>query len=255
VARYPANPIVCGRKFCAGCGRWRLIVDFSTRSSSRDVLQLQGRCHPCQAAYLREWRANLEPVVKEKIRQEDRARAKRVHRRRTSEERAAEAAQQRAYRERNRERLLAAQRQKHAELMKDPKYAEEYRGNRRMNYRLRAEREGRNVRELRKETYANGNGKAPLKGRRRFPSKPIADLISEWLGELGGAQLNNAAYNDKAGAVFGAGFIQLAELTGIPDRTLRAYVAGERPTVQYATLDAICAALDTPIASLYPEAR
>lgn len=39
------NPVVCGRKFCAGCGRWRQIVDFSCHK--RDPLQVNARCYAC----------------------------------------------------------------------------------------------------------------------------------------------------------------------------------------------------------------
>lgn len=39
------NPVVCGRKFCAGCGRWRLACDFAAHR--REPLQLNARCHAC----------------------------------------------------------------------------------------------------------------------------------------------------------------------------------------------------------------
>jgi transcriptional regulator with XRE-family HTH domain len=50
-----------------------------------------------------------------------------------------------------------------------------------------------------------------------------------------------------------AGYEQLADLTGVSDRTLREVAHGERSLVLYETADAICVGLDTPLALLYPD--
>lgn len=39
------NPVVCGRKHCTGCGRWRHAVDFFAHC--RSPLQLASRCKTC----------------------------------------------------------------------------------------------------------------------------------------------------------------------------------------------------------------
>lgn len=43
-----SNPVVCGRKFCSICGRWRPAVDFSCYR--RDPLKLASRCRTCARA-------------------------------------------------------------------------------------------------------------------------------------------------------------------------------------------------------------
>jgi hypothetical protein len=47
------NPIVCGRKFCRRCGRWRHIVDFSPHSRG-PKLHLSARCQTCVRIGMRE---------------------------------------------------------------------------------------------------------------------------------------------------------------------------------------------------------
>ena len=61
------NPIVLGRKFCAGCGRWRQIGDFE-----RMPRGLRARCRVCQRTYQRELYRDRSP---------ERAEAKREYRR------------------------------------------------------------------------------------------------------------------------------------------------------------------------------
>lgn len=51
------NPIVCGRKFCAGCGRWRHICDFSS-NKREPKLALNSRCRTCERIAQREMRAD-----------------------------------------------------------------------------------------------------------------------------------------------------------------------------------------------------
>lgn len=41
-----SNPVVCGRKFCARCGRWRHAVDFSPHGR-RGATRLNSRCRTC----------------------------------------------------------------------------------------------------------------------------------------------------------------------------------------------------------------
>jgi transcriptional regulator with XRE-family HTH domain len=121
----------------------------------------------------------------------------------------------------------------------------------RNDYRLRAEREGREVRTLRPETYANGNGKTFHGGH--LPVGPLRELVSGWLGQHHGKQLGGHDWNGNG--VVAAGYEQLADLTGVSDRTLREVAHGERTFVLYETADRVCTGLDTPLASLYPKKR
>lgn len=221
-------------------------MEFSCRS--REPFQLQGQCYACQRAYRRQWNA-ANPERVDRYQREFRARNPEKMR-----ETWREARERRAADPERLDHLRQLRREAYWRMREDPKRWAEHLETGRMRYRERAAREGRTVRVISKEDYANGNGKAPLKGARRFPAQPVADLISEWIGDLGGVPLGNSNYAYK-NSVYGAGFLQLAELSGIPDRTLRAYVTGERTTIQYRTADAICAALDTPLSSLYPEMR
>ena len=52
IRRGGANPIACGRKFCASCGRWRLLVEFHRAYDGRD-----GGVHSyCETCYRRSQR-------------------------------------------------------------------------------------------------------------------------------------------------------------------------------------------------------
>jgi hypothetical protein len=234
--------IVCGRKFCSACGKWRLVSDFPCRR--RDPLRLQGRCHPCTNAYRREWAKGHPEQVKAASRKHREANLERLRK------------QEREYERKRRAdpRTGPVVREQHraylSRIKQDPERWQRMLADRRMDYRLKAMREGRKVREIRKETYANGNGKAKVKAR--FAAEPLAALISEWLGELGGRPLTNGAYNANP-SLQGAGYTHLAELTGVSDRRLRAIVGGEQPLVSSVVADAICTALETPLASVYLE--
>jgi transcriptional regulator with XRE-family HTH domain len=56
------RPIICGRKFCTGCGRWRHICDFGAYQG-----RIRSRCRACQRAYQRAWHANATPEQRERI--------------------------------------------------------------------------------------------------------------------------------------------------------------------------------------------
>jgi transcriptional regulator with XRE-family HTH domain len=173
------------------------------------------------------------------------ARAKRS----TPEGKARDHAAVKRWRKENPEAYREADRRRRKKIAADPERHEEFLANRRINYRLRAQREGRKVRELSHEAYANGNGKPHPKGG-HLPTGPLGEVISAWIGEIGGKFLTGAYSDDNFNA---AGYAQLADLTGVSDRTLRAIARGERELVQYATADAIATGLDTPLALLYPD--
>jgi transcriptional regulator with XRE-family HTH domain len=49
------NPVICGRKFCARCGRWRHVVDFRPRRDAKTGLT--SYCDTCLRVVGRETRA------------------------------------------------------------------------------------------------------------------------------------------------------------------------------------------------------
>lgn len=51
------NPVVCGRKFCAKCGRWRLAMDFDVQRSPGRPDRLRSWCRTCQRISLRRYPA------------------------------------------------------------------------------------------------------------------------------------------------------------------------------------------------------
>lgn len=238
-----------GQRVCQWCGRAKVIGE--------EILPAGLYCTECKrerqrAKVRRNYRrklARMTPAELEAYRKRDAAWAR--AKRKTEAGRESDHAAVQRWRERHRERYLASARRSKAKAMSDPKRAEQLRADRRMNYRLTAAREGRQVRVPSEQTYAKRNGTALGK---LIPTEPLAGLISEWIGELGGRSLSNGSY-DRDPSLRGAGYEQLAELCGISDRTLRAVVTGERKTLHYVTADAICAAVDFPIAALYPDAE
>jgi len=58
------SPVELGRKFCAGCGRWRLALDFAPWKG-----RLRARCRTCTRRYQRQWLANCTPEQRERIRE------------------------------------------------------------------------------------------------------------------------------------------------------------------------------------------
>jgi hypothetical protein len=53
------NPVVCGRKFCARCGRWRHVADFRPRRGTKTGLA--SWCETCTRIVGRERRAKWTP--------------------------------------------------------------------------------------------------------------------------------------------------------------------------------------------------
>lgn len=62
------NQPVAGRKFCAGCGRWRILTDFAMRPSGR----LDSYCGACRRTEFRRRTKNLTPEQRERRRESER---------------------------------------------------------------------------------------------------------------------------------------------------------------------------------------
>lgn len=63
------NPIVCGRKFCSKCGRWRLISDFDLLKSKDRIGCLRAWCQACQRISNRESQARQTEEQRERRRE------------------------------------------------------------------------------------------------------------------------------------------------------------------------------------------
>ena len=68
IKRGVPNPVVCGRKFCCYCGRWRHVCDF--RPNSRNTRSgLNSLCETCQRIKSREQRARATAKQRAQIRE------------------------------------------------------------------------------------------------------------------------------------------------------------------------------------------
>lgn len=157
-----------------------------------------------------------------------------------------------AWQDERRELVRDYQRRYWKRLKTDPKRWAERREIQRMNYRLRAERNGRPIPPITESAYSNGSGASVPSGT--VPAVLIAPLIREWLGEFGGRVLTNSDFGAPEGkGDIGAGRTELAALAGISERTVREILKGKRETVQFVTADRLCAALNVPLSSLHFE--
>lgn len=66
--RREPNPLVCGRKFCAVCGRWRHACDFRLRTNGR----LESWCRTCERARNRHARRTMNEEQREHRREYER---------------------------------------------------------------------------------------------------------------------------------------------------------------------------------------
>lgn len=190
--------------------------------------------------------ARMDEAERKALRVQMAAKARRQ--RATPEGRARHNAQQKAWREANPGEAAAAQKRYRKKMMADPETAAQWRDYQRIYHRIWRERKGMVPRHLSEQEYRNGNGSSFVGGN--LPVEPIAGLISEWLGEFGGEMTGPGGFGSN-GKISMASYHQLAELSGISSRTLREIHHGDRKVIHWATADAVCAALDTPIASVY----
>lgn len=159
----------------------------------------------------------------------------------------------RRWRQQYPDRAAASSKRWRDKVMSDPKRAEEWREYQRIYHRIWRQRKGINVRPPSPEAYANGHGAAVPRGS--VPCAVLAPVIRSWLGDLAGRQLGNSDYKERRHSEdYGAGQEQLAELSGVSDRTIREILAGTRVDVQLLTADRLCGTLGLPLGMLYPEA-
>ena len=62
------NPIVLGRRYCVGCGRWRPVHDYP-RIARQQAGGLRSRCWACHRAYQRRWLAERSADERELYRE------------------------------------------------------------------------------------------------------------------------------------------------------------------------------------------
>lgn len=236
-----------GYRLCRWCGLPKQV--------GVDMTPLGRTCKPCRrdrsikgARVSR--RDRIDRMSKEEravMRAKQAAKARRQ--RSTPEGRARHNRQQKEWRLRHPEAAAAAQKRYRKNMMADPEKAAAWRDYQRIYHHDWRIRKGIVPHPLSEEQYRNGNGAAAIKGR--LPAQPLRDLISEWLGEYNGRLIGGAAFGTNDGRVMAASYRQLEELSGVSARTIREIHLGQRATAYWATADAVCAALDTPLGSIY----
>jgi hypothetical protein len=60
------DSVICGRKNCTSCGRWRHAFDFGYEQRTHTIY-LRSECKPCALKRRRDWYKKLSPSRKEKI--------------------------------------------------------------------------------------------------------------------------------------------------------------------------------------------
>lgn len=255
---------------CSGCIRWLPLRGefYAPSSGQEDGRGFQRRCKDCSRFYHRKiYRENREiinrraqanrrrrlerdPSARErerlqeernrKRRQRDnpewereksRIRSRRWMAKRTPEEIAERNRRHREYMKNNREYMREAQRKYIAKLKKDPKRYAEYLENRRMTHRLRMERQGRELQEMRL-------GKVMEEPTfDRLPVEPLVPFIRDLIER---EQRNSAG--DEMDVQQGIKAAVCAAL-GINVRTLYAWQHGERSMANFDTCDRILIAL------------
>lgn len=61
-----ANPVICGRKICGRCGRWRPVSDFRRRGRSASA-GLGSYCNACERQRRRGWWTTATPAQRELV--------------------------------------------------------------------------------------------------------------------------------------------------------------------------------------------
>jgi hypothetical protein len=65
------NPVVCGRKFCTGCGHWRHACDFSLKTH-HGTRRLDSYCQACRRIQWRQRYQHMTPQQREARRETER---------------------------------------------------------------------------------------------------------------------------------------------------------------------------------------
>lgn len=79
MGRGTPNPIVCGRRFCGSCGRWRHVCDFHF-TRVHGFPRLDAYCRACRRVRKRRDHANLSPEQRQLVRERGRFNAERKRR-------------------------------------------------------------------------------------------------------------------------------------------------------------------------------
>lgn len=147
---------------------------------------------------------------------------------RAAEIRAQYAQLQREWRERNPERYRQARKRYFKNLHRDPARHARYLENRRIEYRLRLEQEGRSTMRV-LSTATMGH-----EGMPELPAGPLADLLADLAKTRESVE-------------------QLAEEVGVSSRTFRRWREDEHPNVRFDVADAILIAIDRFWWEIWPE--
>ena len=252
-----SNPVVCGRRFCSACGRWRHVVDFAKHS--RRGGEYQSRCRGCQRVYGREQRRRRLAAIRAYQREYQRLqrRARGVPPRQQwigsmvvcgrrfcvrcgrwrllldFPHRPSGSPGARCY-----ACLRADQREHIARQRQDLRWVEA----RREYHRIYKEAQRRaagiperhwvNGRPIKPDPSAHGNA------HRRVDTAPLVPQLRLWLAA------HAAEHN-------GQGLRALADAAVVPERRLWAILHGEQDRCHYLVADRLAVAMDLPLGFIY----
>lgn len=176
---------------CSRCRGWLEphmgnFTPLRRHTETRQVLAWDFYCRPCRNAYRREWWASLSPEERTVESRKRRDYSKRAAPEILEERRERHRRKQAKYRALHPERHADAQRRYRSKIMADPKLHAAMLERDRINYRLKAEREGRELSPRRVKSAVNAYRE--LKGRtgdRTLPAKPFREWLTTILGHEG----------------------------------------------------------------------
>lgn len=259
------NPVVCGRKFCTACGRWRHVVDFAVHT--REPLELQSRCRACLRIEHDALLAN--PAAVAARRAYNRAWQRRRRREQGVPERGEWLAKwskapiilgrkhcTRCGRWRpvsdfgHHGAIMAAaclvclrrvQRARVERNRQDPRWVEQLREYQRIWHEAKRREAGVTPRALSRmpppDPRHNHSGL-----RRKVSTEPLLPHLNAWL--LGWAAEHAHERADR-------GIRALADAATVPERRIYAILEGEQTRCHYAVADRLAVAMDLPLALVY----
>lgn len=217
-------------KRCRRCEEEKPHTEFSPKQRSKRtgaVVALTANCRPCQNEINRSYWHRLPKDRRT-------ARARQIHattsaNRELSERlRAHDLERKREGRRADPEKHREAGRRSWRKMMSDPARHAAYLETRRIGYRLRAEKEGREI--TRKVSVSMAREMEQV-----IPVGPLLEILDVHMLEQG--------YDNKS----------LARAAGVDDSSLSKIRSGKKDGIYKSVADALCVALDVPLKLVYPE--
>lgn len=206
-----------------------------------------GERRACPEEIGEDYRAVCSTCARERVRERQRewARVRRLNDPKFAE-RMREAA--RLYKQRHPEKTKEIEHRRYEQIRADPVKWERHKGDQRMRYRMRQERKGKPVKPVSKRVYVQRFGSGRHSFANTLPVAPLRTVIDAWLPTEVEHQWTTNEHETTS-----AGVVQLAEIAGVSARRIGSILNGEQERVSLGVADALCVALNVPLASLYFE--